>query len=116
MKRYLKYLLFILEVTSIPLLFTITLMVLSGYGILYPKQIKVLTGGLMNRKLAIIIHTDTIIRLITVVLLYFHGISGLLILIEKYIRTRLLKNILILVSTLIITYIYLLMIWLDVLR
>ena len=63
MKKYIKYLFLVLEASSIPLLFIITILILSGYGILYPSQIKMLTGGLMTERLAYKIHTDKIIRL-----------------------------------------------------
>ncbi|RLG82215.1 MAG: hypothetical protein DRO40_08255 [Thermoprotei archaeon] len=116
MKRYLKYLLPILEGSSIPLLFIITILILSGYGILYPARIKILTGGLMTEGLAYKIHTDKIIRLSTLVLLFIHGYAGVLILIEKYVRTELLKNVLILICTIILVYLYSLMILLDILR
>jgi len=116
MKKHLKYLFLILEASSIPLLFIITILILSGYGILYPSQIKMLTGGLMTERLAYKIHTDKIIRLLTLILLFIHGYTGLLILIEKYIRTRLLKNVLILICTIIMAYFYSLMILLDILR
>jgi len=115
-KKYIKYLFLVLEASSIPLLFIITILILSGYGILYPSQIKMLTGGLMTERLAYKIHTDKIIRLSALILLFIHGYTGLLILIEKYVRTRLLKNVLILICTIIMAYFYSLMILLDILR
>jgi len=115
-KRYLKYILLILEASSIPLLLLITILILSGYGILYPSQIKLLTGELMTEKLAYRIHTDGVIRLLTLILAFIHGYTGLLILIEKYVRTRLLKNVLILITTIIMVYFYSLMIILDILK
>ena len=116
LKKYLKYLLTIVEASSISLLLLIFILVLSGYGILYPAQIRVLTGGLISERLAYKIHTDKIIRMSTITLLFIHGYSGILLLIERRVRRALMKRIMILCITILIVYLYILLVLLDLLR
>jgi succinate dehydrogenase hydrophobic anchor subunit len=86
MSRSLRLALAIVEVTSIPLLILIILYVLSGYQMLYP-YIRLIPASRA-------IHTDPLLRVIFVVLVYLHSLAGLIIIIERRLRLKMLKTVL----------------------
>ncbi|MEM1750605.1 MAG: hypothetical protein QXV30_00760 [Desulfurococcaceae archaeon] len=91
--HYLKYMLLVLEATSLPLLITTLLLIVTGYAIMYPHAYSALTLNALNYANAQRIHTDPVIRLSFTALALIHGLSGTIILIEKYVKHRLVKEI-----------------------
>ncbi|MCS7128426.1 MAG: hypothetical protein N3E36_05315 [Sulfolobales archaeon] len=92
MARYLRYVLLVLEATSLPLLLTTLLLIITGYAIMYPHAYSALTLGALNYANAQRIHTDPVIRLSFTTLALIHGLTGTIILIEKYMKHRLIKE------------------------
>ncbi len=113
MAKLIKYLVVVNEAFSIPLALLLTLMIISGYGILYPSKIQVLTGGLTMEEAFYHIHTDKIIRLSLTTLLLIHIHTGLIILVEKYVKMRSLKKILQIIISIPLLYIYILLIIIE---
>ncbi len=116
LRKYIRYLMIVVEASSIPLLILILLMILSGYGILYPDKIRMLTGGLISDRIAFKIHTDIVIRISIIAILLIHGFTGLLLLSEKYIRNNLMKKIIILCITVVLVFLLMIPILLDLVR
>ncbi|MEM0027849.1 MAG: hypothetical protein QXD38_08000 [Ignisphaera sp.] len=85
MSKSLRIALAIVEVTSIPLLVLTAIYILSGYQMLYP-QIRLIPA-------ARTLHTDKFLRILFVVLVYLHGLTGTIILCERRIRNALIRNI-----------------------
>lgn len=84
MSKLLRFALAIVEASSIPLLILIILYTLSGYQMLYP-QVRLLP-------VARAIHVDLLLRMLFIILVYLHSLSGFVIIIERRIRLRTVKT------------------------
>lgn len=84
MARTLRLALAIVEATSIPLIVLLSLYILSGYQMLNP--------GLYIMPAARTVHTDRILRVVFLALVYLHSLTGLIIMCERRIRRRLLRS------------------------
>ncbi|MEM0059110.1 MAG: hypothetical protein QXE10_01630 [Desulfurococcaceae archaeon] len=83
--RLLRVLLTLVETTSLPLLVTCLLYLLTGYQMLIP--------GLKLIPRAHELHTDLVLRSLTLILGLVHGYSGLIILSERRIRNNTIRTI-----------------------
>lgn len=78
--RFLKYMLLLVEFTSIPLLALCTVYLLTGYQILLP-HLRVIPN-------ASSIHVDKVLRALFVTFCLVHGYAGTIILINRRTRSR----------------------------
>jgi hypothetical protein len=81
---FIKLAILMVEVTSPPLILLATIYLLSGYQMLIPT-VKILPEP---RR----IHTDSLLRLLTVMLAYFHTIGGSIFIIERRMKRGALKK------------------------
>lgn len=86
MARSLRIALAIVEATSIPLLILTALYILSGYQMLYP-QIYFMPS-------ARTVHVDLLLRILFLALVYLHSLAGIIIVCERRLRKKILKNVL----------------------
>ncbi len=82
----LRIALVIVEATSIPLLLLLVLYILSGYQMMLRRPIFFPKAEL--------IHTDPLLRILLISLSYLHSLAGLLIVINRRIKYRFVRNIL----------------------
>lgn len=83
----------IVEYTSIPLLITIYLLFISGYGLTKIELVNNMTFGLINYGESLFLHIS-LLKYIAGLLTVFHSTSGLGLLIIKKIKNNMLKLIL----------------------
>ncbi len=105
---YTKVVLILVETTSIPLLFLSIVMILTGYCIVNPRIVSLLTLGLLSLNKAYIIHTDPIIRNSFSILLFIHSLSGSILMINRYIRNVKMKSVTRFLVIILFTYLILL--------
>jgi hypothetical protein len=86
MAKPLRLALIIVEVSSIPLLLLTVLYVLSGYQLLYP-YIRLIPASRA-------IHVDLLLRILFIILTYLHSLAGLVILLERRVKLKILKLVL----------------------
>ena len=91
MGRWIKYVLYTVEATSAPLLVASILAVVTGYGMVNPRVVRELTGGLLGYGAAARVHTSPLLRLSFSLLTILHSASGALVLIERRVKARLAK-------------------------
>lgn len=84
LSRSLRIALAIVEASSLPLLVLTVLYTLTGYQMLYPSVYFFPSSRA--------IHLDPLLRVIFVVLVYLHSLAGLIIVIERRVRRRLIKE------------------------
>ncbi len=115
MKSVSRIMFLLLETTSLPLLVLALLMIISGYALVYPHVISSLTFGAMNYSTAHRIHTDPLIRSSFAILALLHSLAGTFLLIERYVKHKLLKTITELVVIAILSYLLLVIILIELL-
>ncbi len=86
MAKSLRIALIIVEITSLPLLLLLLLYILSGYQMLLRSPV------FFPR--AETIHKDPLLRILLILLVYLHSSAGLILLINRRIRNKIVKNIL----------------------
>jgi len=84
----------IVEYTSIPLLIGLYISFLTGVGLVDTESVKLLTFGLLDYLQSLSIHTNLWLNYIVGLLMVLHSASGLGLLIDRKIKSRLLKSIL----------------------
>ncbi|MEM1645648.1 MAG: hypothetical protein QXL96_07250 [Ignisphaera sp.] len=84
MSKSLRIALAIVEASSLPLLILIVLYTLTGYQMLYPSAYFFPASRAL--------HVDPLLRVIFVVLVYLHSLAGLIIVVERRVRYRLIKK------------------------
>ncbi len=104
------FILLVVEALSIPLFLTTILLIISGYGIINPRVVNLLTFGLMNYATSANLHTTEILRISFTILVLIHSYGGLILLSLRRIRNKLLKNIVSLLSSIITLYVFIILI------
>ena len=103
-KAYIALLL--VELTSIPLLFLSIIYVLTGYQMLYPEKIHIFQNPRA-------IHTDKDLRISTIVLGLIHASAGIILLCERRIRNRVVRNALEIATILLLAVIFIALVMID---
>lgn len=93
MSGSMKLMVLLVETTSLPLLVLTLVMILSGYGMLYPMLIESLTLGLIGYGEAARIHTNPLIRAGFTLLALIHGLAGSILLVERYVKNPFVKRV-----------------------
>lgn len=84
MSKFLRVALAIVEASSLPILVLTIIYILTGYQMLYPN----IYFFPSSRG----IHVDLLLRIIFVVLVYLHSLAGLIIVIERRIKLKAIKE------------------------
>jgi len=112
-KRVELYVLLV-EATSIPLLVTSILLIISGYVLAYPYRAHTLSLGLMDYRGGVILHTLPLIRIVFVFTLYLHGVGGVGLLATRYVKNRVVREVIEISTAALLTVLLLIPLAIDV--